>query len=329
MTTLTTQFAPSSRLGSYEPMHQMSMWEEDTFDGNISPHAAAVCIINDADDKIDYTSDKSAEDSQPSRAISDKTQRRLAQNREAARKSRQRKKVYVQQLETSRLKLAQLELELERARQQGMIIAGATAHMGLCGSVSSGIAIFEVEYSHWLDQQERKIAELKNVLRTPLGDQELSVMVESVLSHYCSLFRMKRDAARADAFYLVSGMWKTSVERFFLWIGGFKPSDLINAEDALSQGMEKLQQTLAQSVTIPGPGMGNYCSQTAFALENLESLEGFINQADHLRQQTLKHMACILTTRQAANGLVAFGEYFQRLRTLSSLWSARSPGEPA
>ena len=109
-----------------------------------------------------------------------------------------------------------------------MIIAGATAHMGLCGSVSSGIAIFEVEYSHWLDQQERKIAELKNVLRTPLGDPELSVMVESVLSHYCSLFRMKRDAARADAFYLVSGMWKTSVERFFLWIGGFKPSELIN-----------------------------------------------------------------------------------------------------
>ncbi|KAG6434832.1 hypothetical protein SASPL_106476 [Salvia splendens] len=263
--------------------------------------------------------------------------------------------VYVQQLETSRLKLTQLELELERARQQGMLIVGATAHMGLCGSVSSGIAIFEVEYSHWLDQQERKIAELKNVLRTPLGDPELSVMVESVLSHYCSLFRMKRDAARADAFYLVSGMWKTSVERFFLWIGGFKPSELINvvmpqlqlltekqtaninilkhscmqAEDALSQGMEKLQQTLAQSVTLPGPGIGNYCSQTAFALENLESLEGFINQADHLRQQTLKHMASILTTRQAANGLVAFGEYFQRLRTLSSLWSARSPGKPA
>ncbi|XP_042046922.1 transcription factor TGA3-like [Salvia splendens] len=352
MTTPTTQFAPSSRLGLYEPMHQMSMWEEDTFDGNISPN---VCNINDADDKIDYTSDKSAEDSRPSRAISDKTQRRLAQNREAARKSRQRKKVYVQQLETSRLKLTQLELELERARQQGMLIVGATAHMGLCGSVSSGIAIFEVEYSHWLDQQERKIAELKNVLRTPLGDPELSVMVESVLSHYCSLFRMKRDAARADAFYLVSGMWKTSVERFFLWIGGFKPSELINvvmpqlqlltekqtaninilkhscmqAEDALSQGMEKLQQTLAQSVTLPGPGIGNYCSQTAFALENLESLEGFINQADHLRQQTLKHMASILTTRQAANGLVAFGEYFQRLRTLSSLWSARSPGKPA
>ncbi|KAG6402442.1 hypothetical protein SASPL_134635 [Salvia splendens] len=360
MTTPTTQFAPSGRLGLYEPMHQMSMWE-DTFDGNISPDAA-VCMINDADskidDKIEYTSDKSvelAEDSRASRSISEKIQRRLAQNREAARKSRLRKKAYVQQLETSRLKLAQLELELERARQQGMLIAGATAHMGLCGTVGSGIASFEIEYSQWLDQQERKITELKNVLQTPIGDLELRVMVERVLSHYYDLFHMKREAARADAFYLVSGMWMTSVERFFLWIGGFKPSELINvvmpqlqpltdqqmanvdnlkhssvqAEDALSQGMEKLQQTLAQSVTFLAPGAGSYCSQTAFALENLESLESFINQADHLRQQTLQNMSRILTTRQAANGLVAFGEYFQRLRTLSSLWSARCPGEPA
>ncbi|KAL1540511.1 transcription factor TGA7-like [Salvia divinorum] len=356
MTTPTTQFAPSGRLGLYEPMHQMSMWE-DTFDGD-----TAVCMINDADskidDKIEYTSDKSvelAEDSRATRSISEKIQRRLAQNREAARKSRLRKKAYVQQLETSRLKLAQLELELERARQQGMLIAGATAHMGLCGTVGSGIASFEIEYSHWLDQQERKITELKNVLHTSVGDPELRVMVERVLSHYCDLFRMKREAARADAFYLVSGMWRTSVERFFLWIGGFKPSELINvvmpqlqpltdqqtanvdnlkhscvqAEDALSQGMEKLQQTLAQSVTFLAPGAGNYCSQTAFALENLESLESFINQADHLRQQTLQHMSRILTTRQAANGLVAFWEYFQRLRTLSSLWSARCPGEAA
>ncbi|KAH9295144.1 hypothetical protein KI387_038732, partial [Taxus chinensis] len=50
--------------------------------------------------------------------------RRLAQNREAARKSRLRKKAYVQQLETSRVKLNQLEQELERARQQGIYIGG-------------------------------------------------------------------------------------------------------------------------------------------------------------------------------------------------------------
>ena len=47
-------------------------------------------------------------------------------------------------------------------------------------------------------------------------------------------------------------------------------------------------------------------------------------QADHLRQQTLQQMFHILTVRQAARGLVAFGEYFQRLRAISSLWDARS-----
>ncbi|PON98750.1 Basic-leucine zipper domain containing protein [Trema orientale] len=59
-----------------------------------------------------------------------KTLRRLAQNREAARKSRLRKKAYVQQLESSRLKLTQLEQELQRARQQGIFISssGDQAH---------------------------------------------------------------------------------------------------------------------------------------------------------------------------------------------------------
>ncbi|BBG96614.1 Transcription factor TGA1 [Prunus dulcis] len=54
-----------------------------------------------------------------------KTLRRLAQNREAARKSRLRKK-----LESSRLKLTQLEQELQRARQQGIFISssGDAAH---------------------------------------------------------------------------------------------------------------------------------------------------------------------------------------------------------
>eukprot|EP00249_Psilotum_nudum_P008089 c21037_g2_i1 orf=402-665(+) len=59
------------------------------------------------------------------RTLDSKTLRRLAQNREAARKSRLRKKAYVQQLETCRVKLNQLEQDLQRARQQGVILGGA------------------------------------------------------------------------------------------------------------------------------------------------------------------------------------------------------------
>ncbi|KAK1429715.1 hypothetical protein QVD17_11932 [Tagetes erecta] len=62
--------------------------------------------------------------SETSRA-NDKTLCRLAQNREAARKSRLRKKAYVQQLESSRMKLSQLEQELQRARQQGIFISSS------------------------------------------------------------------------------------------------------------------------------------------------------------------------------------------------------------
>jgi len=38
-------------------------------------------------------------------------------------------------------------------------------------------------------------------------------------------------------------------------------------------------------------------------------------------------MSRILTMRQAARGLLALGEYFHRIRALSSLWAA-CPREP-
>ena len=72
----------------------------------LEPGNAALAVVSDSSDR---SRDKNGDQ---------KTMRRLAQNREAARKSRLRKKAYVQQLENSRLKLTQLEQELQRARQQ-------------------------------------------------------------------------------------------------------------------------------------------------------------------------------------------------------------------
>nr|XP_009777735.1 PREDICTED: uncharacterized protein LOC104227230 [Nicotiana sylvestris] len=56
--------------------------------------------------------------------------RRLAQNREAARKNRLRKKAYIQQLESSRIRLAHLEQELQRARSQGFHFGGNALLVG-------------------------------------------------------------------------------------------------------------------------------------------------------------------------------------------------------
>ncbi|KDP32726.1 hypothetical protein JCGZ_12018 [Jatropha curcas] len=346
-------------MGIYEPFHQISSWG-DTFRGNdnLNIGPSTIMQVDDGLNKGEYVSQESMEPSrsdQEANRPADKVQRRLAQNREAARKSRMRKKAYVQQLESSRVKLVQLEQELERARQQGLFVGSVpdATHL-LPGNINSGITTFEIEYGHWVEEQHKHVSELRNALQAHITDIELRILVENGLNHYNNLFRMKADAAKADVFYLISGKWRTSVERFFQWIGGFRPSELLNvlmsqlepltdqqmvdvcnlrqssqqAEDALSQGIDKLQQTLAHSIAADITSGGSYRAQMAAAIEKLEALEGFVNQADHLRQQTLQQMSRILTTRQAARGLLALGEYFHRLRALSSLWAAR-PREPA
>ncbi|XP_047157148.1 transcription factor TGA9-like isoform X2 [Vigna umbellata] len=273
-----------------------------------------------------------------------KTLRRLAQNREAARKSRLRKKAYVQQLESSRLKLTHLEQDLQRARSQGVFMGCG----GAGGSIlSSGAAMFDLEYARWLEDDHRHMAELRTGLQAPLSDGELRVIVDGYLSHYDEVFRLKGVAAKTDVFHLINGMWTSPAERCFLWIGGFKPSELITmliqqleplaeqqimgiyalrhssvqAEDALTQGLEQLQQSLVD--TIAGGSVTDGVQQMVAAMGKLANLEGFVGQADNLRQQTLHQLCRLLTVRQAARCFVVIGEYYGRLRALSSLWASR------
>ncbi|TKY67070.1 TGACG-sequence-specific DNA-binding protein TGA-2.1 [Spatholobus suberectus] len=270
-----------------------------------------------------------------------KALRRLAQNREAARKSRLRKKAYVQQLESSRLKLSHLEQDLHRARSQGLFMGCG----GAGGNISSGAAMFDMEYARWLEDDHRHMAELQTGLQ--LSDGELRVIVDGYLSHYDEVFRLKGLAAKTDVFHLINGMWTSPAERCFLWIGGFKPSELITmliqqldplaeqqymgiyglrhsslqTEEALTQGLEQLQQSLVD--TIAGGPVVDGVQQMVAAMGKLANLEGFVAQADNLRQQTLHQLCRLLTVRQAARCCLVIGEYYGRLRALSSLWASR------
>ncbi|KAJ8770487.1 hypothetical protein K2173_017978 [Erythroxylum novogranatense] len=297
---------------------------------------------------VSDASDKSKEKTTDQKAL-----RRLAQNREAARKSRLRKKAYVQQLETSRLKLTQLEQELQRARQQGIFISssGDQSH----SMSGNGALAFDVEYARWLEEHNKQISELRAAVNSHAGDTELRTIVDNASTHFNDIFRLKGIAAKADVFHILSGMWKTPAERCFMWIGGFRSSELLKllvnqleplteqqvmaiynlqqssqqAEDALSQGMEALQQSLAETlangtaVSDSSGKVANYMGQMAMAMGKLGTLEGFLRQADNLRQQTLEQMHRILTTRQSARAILAITDYFSRLRALSSLWLAR------
>ncbi|CAI8597469.1 unnamed protein product [Vicia faba] len=339
-----------------EPFQQVSMWG-DTFkvEGGLNSIASSPMLMvntTSMESKSEYVPHEPREPSGGDQETTDsKVLRRLVQNREAARKSRLRKKAYVQQLETSRLKLMQLELEIGRARKQGMCTGNSldTSFMGSSETINPGIVAFEIEYGNWIDESHRRNNELRSVFQANASEVLLSQVVQNVMDHYADLFRMKADAAKADVLYLISGVWKASAERLFLWIGGSRPSQLLNlivpqlelltdqqivgikklclcsqqAEDALSQGLDKLQQSLAQDMSVDPFSAVNHGIQMAFAIGKFEALEGFVIQADHLRQETLIRMSRILSTHQAARGLIALGEYFHRLQTLCSVWTSR------
>uniref|UniRef100_M1CHW3 BZip protein AtbZip21 n=1 Tax=Solanum tuberosum TaxID=4113 RepID=M1CHW3_SOLTU len=252
-------------------------------------------------------------------------------------------KAYVQQLETSRIRLAQLEQELQRARSQGIFMGG-----GATGpNISSGASMFDMEYSKWLDDDQRQICELRTALQAHLGDGELRIIVDAYIAHYDHIFLLKGVAAKSDLFHLLTGIWASPAERGFLWLGGFRPSDLIKmliaqldpltqqqivgiyslqqssqqAEEALSQALEQLKQSLIETIATGSVNDGMH--HMAIALGKLANLESFVYQADNLRQQTIHQLHRILTIRQAARCFMMIGEYYGRLRALSSLWASR------
>ncbi|MBA0587855.1 hypothetical protein Gorai_000976, partial [Gossypium raimondii] len=242
------------------------------------------------------------------------TLRRLAQNREAARKSRLRKKAYVQQLESSRIRLTQLEQELQRARTQGMFFGGGNIIGGDQGlpvginNISPDAALFDMEYTRWLEEHHRLMCELRAAIQEHLPENELRIFVDNCLAHLDQVMNLKSMVAKTDVFHLVSGMWKTPAERCFMWMGGFRPSDLIKvilnqieplteqqimgicalqqstqeAEEALTQGLEALNQSVSDIITSDSlscpPNMNNYMGQMAVAINKLSTIEGFVRQ---------------------------------------------------
>ncbi|XP_020271415.1 bZIP transcription factor TGA10-like isoform X1 [Asparagus officinalis] len=284
-----------------------------------------------------------------------KTLRRLAQNREAARKSRLRKKAYIQQLENSRIKLLHLEQELQSTRTQGMLISGVNQNLppNPNGLTSNAVA-FNMEYERWKEEHHQMTCELQAAVQENLPESELRAYVDKYLGHYEKMMKLKSVIVKLDVFHIVSGMWVSPAERCFLWIGGFRPSQILKivsrhiellseqqllgicslqqsaqeTEEALSQGLATLNRSLTETVVSDAlsfsSDIAGYMGQMySVAINKLNNLEAFVIQADNLRQHTIHRLHQILSGRQAALCFLAMEDYFHRLRALSSLWMAR------
>lgn len=90
-----------------------------------------------------------------------------------------------------------------------------------------GALAFDVEYARWLEEQNRQINELRAAVSSHATDTELQTVVGNVTAHFDEVFKLKGAAAKADVFHILSGMWKTPAERCFMWIGGFRSSEML------------------------------------------------------------------------------------------------------
>lgn len=64
-------------------------------------------------------------------------------------------------------------------------------------------------------------------------DNELRILVDGVMAHYDEIFRLKNIGTKADVFHMLSGMWKTPAERCFMWLGGFRSSEVLKVISSL------------------------------------------------------------------------------------------------
>jgi hypothetical protein len=90
-----------------------------------------------------------------------------------------------------------------------------------------------MEYARWLEEHHRLMCELRAAVQEHIPENELRLFVDNCLAHYDEMMNLKIMVAKTDVFHLVSGMWKTPAERCFMWMGGFRPSELIKVPNNL------------------------------------------------------------------------------------------------
>jgi transcription factor TGA len=91
----------------------------------------------------------------------------------------------------------------------------------------SGALAFDMDYARWVDEHQRLINDIRLAINSQIGDNELHLLVDGVMTHYDELYKLKSIGAKADVFHILSGLWKTPAERCFMWLGGFRSSELL------------------------------------------------------------------------------------------------------
>lgn len=197
----------------------------------------------------------------------------------------------------------------------------------------NGNTISLKNYALSSEEQNKLISEIHNALNDHNhvidDDDKLRLVINTIMKHCFELLEIKTRSANVDS--------ATTCERNLWWIGGFRPSQLLQvilpqlkhlctqqqlydiynlgqscqqAEYALAQGMIELQQIIDKTTLA-----GDKEFQQTYVPQHLS----FFKEADNLRRQFLHQFSRLFTISQQAELVVTLKEHLHNPQPRSSL----------
>ncbi|KAG4936892.1 hypothetical protein AAZX31_18G183300 [Glycine max] len=204
---------------------------------------------------------------------------------------------------------------------------------------------FEAFLQGWRVRQRGYLDELLSAQQHyhELQDDDVKQLINRVVCHYGQYFEEKSKIAHQNVLLVFSPPWFSSLERTFLWVGGFKPGvafQVVNAalevlseeqkerlsllnqetkvkERALNDELAKLHESVAAPPLVDmARSHGRVCFSRSFMAEGgssvpstfRETLENLVANADALRTNTSLKIFQILRPSQLVSFLVAVAE---------------------
>ncbi|XP_071712986.1 TGACG-sequence-specific DNA-binding protein TGA-2.1-like [Rutidosis leptorrhynchoides] len=132
-----------------------------------------------------------------------------------------------------------------------------------------------------------------------------------------SQFLLREFASKDDVLNLLYGTWMTPAELCVMWLGGFRPSDVVHSTLSTRLVGEAFRQTGDDTY------INNYMSEMHISMGNLRAMEEKMQKADGLRAITLDKIHSRFIKKQFAMALLAINAYLNRITALSYMWRSR------
>lgn len=212
-------------------------------------------------------------------------------------------------------------------------------------------ASFEAFLQGWMVRQKEFLGELLSAQQQYQEGRRADVrpLIDRVICHYGQYFEEKSKLAHHNIFLVFSPPWFSSLEKSFLWVGGFKPGvafQVVNTalrdltedqkvkmsklkkeskvkERTLNDDLAKLQESVADPPLVDmARSQGRLCFSRSFMVDQglvpsafKEKLENLVADADALRTDTALKIMKILRPAQIVSFMVSAAELQIKIRS--------------